>query len=193
MTSESSTSSPIGDFPPILPPVIYRTPGLELPGTGLPDFSIPSIFKIEELEVIKVKYLVDGMEPLGYIGEGKSDWVDLRASEDMRIWKGEFTLIPLGIAMELPKGYEALLAPRGSSFKHWGLIQTNSLGIVDESYCGDNDMWYWPTYATKTCRIHKNDRVCQFRIIKHQPVLTFQTVDSLDNPDRSGFGSTGKQ
>lgn len=140
---------------------------------------------------VKVKYMVDGIEPLEYIGGGKSDWVDLRVAEDIRIWKGEFHLLPLGVAIELPKGYEALVAPRSSTFKNYGLLQANSLGVIDEAFCGDDDHWHLPVYATKTVRLHKNDRIAQFRIIKHQPKLIFQTVDQLDGENRCGFGSTG--
>ena len=102
-------------------------------------------------------------------------------------------MIPLGVAMELPQGYEALVIPRSSTFKHFGLIQTNSVGLIDESYCGDNDQWHFPALAKRDTVIHAGDRICQFRIIEHQPRIVFDPVDSLGNADRGGFGSTGKQ
>ena len=143
------------------------------------------------MEIIKIKYFDDKIEKLEYIDE-KSDWIDLRASEDIEMKKGDFSLIPLGVAMKLPSGYEAHIVPRSSTFKTWGIIQTNSMGVIDESYCGDNDQWKMPVYATQDTVIHKNDRICQFRIMKHQPTIEFEEVDKLEGKDRSGFGSTGK-
>ena len=143
------------------------------------------------METIKIKYLSDEIERLDYI-DGKSDWIDMRASEEVTLKAGEFKLIPLGVAMQLPKGYEAHLVPRSSTFKTWGIIQTNSMGIVDCSYCGDNDMWRMPVYATRDTQIHVNDRIAQFRIIKNQPQINFVEVECLGNDDRGGFGSTGK-
>ena len=140
---------------------------------------------------IKIKYHTDEIDKLTYI-EGKSDWIDLRASEDIELKAGEFKLIPLGVSMELPKGYEAHLIPRSSTFKTWGIIQTNSMGLIDESYCGDNDIWKMPVYATRDTVIHKNDRICQFRIMAHQPVIEFEEVEYLEGVERGGFGSTGK-
>ena len=116
----------------------------------------------------------------------------MRASEEVELKAGDFKLIPLGVAMELPKGYEAHLVPRSSTFKTWGLLQTNSVGIVDCSYCGDNDMWRMPVYATMDTVIHVNDRIAQFRIFKNQPEIVFDQVEHLGNKDRGGFGSTGK-
>ena len=115
------------------------------------------------------------------------------ASEDVELKAGEFKLIPLGVAMELPKGYEAHLVPRSSTFKNYGILQTNSCGIIDCSYCGDEDMWRMPVYATRDTVIHQNDRICQFRIVENQPKITFDEVESLGNADRGGFGSTGRQ
>lgn len=143
------------------------------------------------MENIKIKYFTDQIEKLDYI-DGKSDWIDMRASEDVTLKAGEFKLIPLGVAMELPQGYEAHLVPRSSTFKNWGIIQTNSVGIIDCSYCGDNDMWRMPVYATRDTQIHVNDRIAQFRIIENQPKINFQEVEHLGNDDRGGFGSTGK-
>ena len=142
-------------------------------------------------ETIKIKYHTDEIEKLRYI-DGKSDWIDLRAAEDVELKAGEFKLISLGVSMELPKGYEAHVVPRSSTFKTWGILQANSIGIIDESYCGDNDIWKMPVYATRDTTIHKNDRICQFRIEKHQPTIMFEEVDTLGNEDRSGFGSSGK-
>ena len=139
---------------------------------------------------IRIKYFSDDIERIHYI-EGKSDWMDLRAAEDVSMKAGEFRLIPLGIAIELPKGYEAHVVPRSSTFKNFGLIQTNSMGVIDESYCGDNDQWFWPAYALRDSEVKKGDRICQFRIMEHQPVFTFVEVEKLGEVDRGGFGSTG--
>ena len=143
------------------------------------------------MEQIKIKYFTDKIDKLEYI-DGKSDWIDLRASEEVTLKKGEFKLIPLGLAMELPKGYEAHIVPRSSTYKNFGLIQANHCGIVDGSYCGDNDMWRMPVIAMRDTTIHVNDRICQFRIMKNQPRICFEQVDHLEGADRGGFGSTGK-
>ena len=143
------------------------------------------------MEKIKIKYHTDEIEKLRYI-DGKSDFIDLRAAEDIELKAGDFKLISLGVSMELPKGYEAHIVPRSSTFKTWGIIQTNSMGIVDESYRGDSDIWKMPVYATRDTVIHKNDRICQFRIIEHQPTIEFEEVNKLEGSDRGGFGSTGK-
>ena len=141
------------------------------------------------METIKIKYFSDEIDRLDYI-DGKSDWIDMRASEEVTLKAGEFKLIPLGVAMQLPKGYEAHLVPRSSTFKTWGIIQTNSMGVVDCSYCGDNDMWRMPVYATRDTHIHINDRIAQYRIVKNQPQIDFVEVESLGNDNRGGFGST---
>ena len=143
-------------------------------------------------ETIKIKYFTDKIEKLTYI-DGKSDWIDLRAAEDVVLKKGEFKLIPLGVAMELPKGYEAHVVPRSSTFKNFGIIQTNHQGVIDCSYCGDNDQWFMPVYAVRDTQIHVNDRICQFRIMENQPKILFDEVAELENTDRGGHGSTGKQ
>ena len=149
---------------------------------------------------IKIKYFKteserentpEFVDELEYI-DGKSDWIDLRSSKDVSLKKGEFALIPLGVAMEIPEGYEAHIAPRSSTFKNFGIIQTNSIGIIDHSYCGDNDIWRMPVYAVRDTEIHVNDRICQFRIMENQPKIKFNRVESLGNVDRGGFGSTGK-
>ena len=141
---------------------------------------------------IRVKYFTDKIDRLEYVG-GKSDWVDLRASEDVTLRAGESALIPLGIAVELPEGYEAHVVPRSSTFRNYGILQTNSMGVIDCTYCGDDDMWRWPVYATRDTVIHTNDRICQFRIMKNQPELIFEEVEHLGNENRGGFGSTGIQ
>lgn len=145
-----------------------------------------------EMERIKIKYFSDEIEKLTYI-DGKSDWIDLRASEEVSLKKGEFKLIPLGVAMELPKGFEAHIVPRSSTYKNFGIIQANHCGIVDGSYCGDNDMWRMPVIALRDTVIHVNDRICQFRIMENQPKIRFEEVAHLTGEDRGGFGSTGKQ
>lgn len=139
---------------------------------------------------ILVKYLAD-IEPIEVIEGG--DWIDLRSAEDIELEVGEFKLIPLGVAIQLPKGYEALVVPRSSTYKKYKIIQTNSIGVIDEKYCGDGDQWYMPVVADEKTVIHKNDRICQFRIIEHQPTFEIKAVDTLGNDDRGGFGSTGIQ
>ena len=144
------------------------------------------------MENIRIKYFTDKIDRLEYI-DGKSDWIDLRASETVELKAGEFKLILLGVAMQLPKGYEAHVVPRSSTFKNYGLLQVNSCGIIDGSYCGDDDMWRMPVYATRDIVVNINDRICQFRIVENQPQIVFEEVTSLGNANRGGFGSTGKQ
>lgn len=144
------------------------------------------------METIKIKYFTDKIEKLTYI-DGKSDWIDLRAAESVDLKKGEFKLIPLGVAMELPKDYEAHIVPRSSTFKNFGIIQTNHQGVIDSSYCGDNDEWKMPVYAMRDTHIEVNDRICQFRIMENQPKIQFEEVKALTGVDRGGFGTTGKQ
>ena len=157
---------------------------------------------------IRIKYF-EGAKKLEKIEKG--DWIDLRANKDIFIPKGEMRLIPLGVAMELPIGYEAHLVPRSSTFKKWGIIQTNHCGIIDCSYCGDNDEWLFPAYCLEDrdeCEmvykdgvgtkkygtwIRKGDRICQFRIMENQPALEFEEVEVLRNKDRGSFGSTGSK
>ncbi len=146
----------------------------------------------KEMEKIKIKYFTEDIDKLTYI-DGKSDWIDLRASETVELRAGEFKLIPLGVAMELPRGYEAHVVPRSSTFKNYGILQTNSCGIIDGSYCGDQDMWRMPVYATRDTVIGKNERICQFRIVENQPKIVFEEVASLDGENRGGFGSTGRK
>ena len=144
------------------------------------------------MEKIIIKYFSDEIEHLRYI-DNKSDWIDLRAAENVTLKKGEFRLISLGVAMQLPKGYEAHIVPRSSTYKNFGLIQANHMGVVDESYCGDGDCWYFPAVAMRDTDIHVNDRICQFRIMEHQPRIEFEEVNNLTGKDRGGFGSSGRQ
>lgn len=143
-----------------------------------------------EVETIKIKYHND-IRPLEILDNG--DWIDLRAAEDVNLEKGDFRLISLGVSMKLPEGYEAHIVPRSSTFKHWGIIQANHMGVIDNSYCGDNDIWKFPAIATRDAVIYKNDRICQFRIMKKQPCIRFDTVEHLNGPDRGGFGSSGRK
>ena len=139
---------------------------------------------------LKVKYFTSDLEPLACVPG--SDWVDLRAAEEIVLKAGEYRLIPLGVAIALPEGFEAHVVPRSSTFKNYGVLQTNSMGVVDGSYRGDGDQWHWPVYATRDVVIPKNSRICQFRIVENQPPLLFTTVERLEGVDRGGFGSTGK-
>lgn len=137
---------------------------------------------------INVKYHAD-IYPLKMTMNG--DWCDLRAAEDVEFKAGEYKLISLGVSMQLPPGYEALVIPRSSTFKHWGLLQTNSCGLIDNSYCGDNDIWQFPALATRDVLVEKNSRICQFRIQKKMEDVNFNTVIALNNTNRKGFGSSG--
>lgn len=139
---------------------------------------------------IKVKLQKDVVQDFELV-EGKSNWIDLRSAEDISLNKGEFKLIPLGFAMELPIGYEAHILPRSSTFKNFGIIQTNSMGIIDNSYSGNDDYWFFPAYALRETAIKKGDRICQFRIIRQMENLTVEFVKELQNSNRGGHGSTG--
>lgn len=138
---------------------------------------------------ILTKYFDKEIDKLQKIEKG--DWVDLRATETVEMKAGEFRLIPLGIGMILPDGYEANVVPRSSTYKNFGILQTNHMGVIDNTYCGDNDQWMFPALAMRDTIIHKNDRICQFRIREKQPNLNFLEVDHLKEEDRGGFGSTG--
>ena len=142
------------------------------------------------MEKIKIKYLSDKIERLRYI-DGKSDWIDLRAAERVVLKKGEFQLIPLGVAMQLPQGFEAHIVPRSSTFRKWGILQANSMGVIDESYCGDDDVWGFPALAMRDTTIARGDRICQFRVMRKMDKPELVTVERLDNASRGGFGSTG--
>ena len=139
---------------------------------------------------IKIKYFSNEIDKIQKIDKG--DWIDLRSADNIELKAGEFKLIPLGVAMELPNGYEAHIVPRSSTYKNFGIIQTNHQAVIDESYCGDNDQWFYPAYALRDTVIKTNDRICQFRIIEKQPEITFEEVVFLNNKNRGGIGSTGK-
>lgn len=139
---------------------------------------------------IKVKYFSNDIQKIEKIEKG--DWIDLRSAEDVHIKQGDFVLIPLGVGMILPYGYEAHVVPRSSTFKNWGILQTNGMGIIDNSYSGDNDQWMMPVYATRDVDIHKNDRICQFRIVEKMSHIDITEVEQLNQKSRGGFGSTGK-
>lgn len=121
----------------------------------------------------------------------KGDWIDLRLAETVTLKKGEYQLLSLGVSIKLPKGYEALVAPRSSTFKNYGIIMANSIGIIDETYCGTSDIWKFPALATRDITIPADTRIAQFRIIKHQPRIEFIIADKLSNSNRGGIGSTG--
>lgn len=142
---------------------------------------------------IKVYYHSEAIDRLQYI-DGKSDWIDLRAAENYSLKKGDFALINLGVSMQVPEGYEAHIAPRSSTFKRWGILQTNSVGVIDNSYSSAEDVWMMPVYATRDTEIKVNDRVCQFRIVENQPHIDFRevTAEELTPKARGGFGSTGR-
>lgn len=138
---------------------------------------------------IKIVYHNPNLKRLESIRQG--DWIDLRAAETVELKAGESRMISLGVSMKLPPNYEAHVAPRSSTFKNWGILQTNSVGVVDNSYSGTNDVWRWPVYATRDTVIRENDRICQFRIVERMPELCFEETEALDETDRGGFGSTG--
>ena len=155
-------------------------------GFGLPYDVLPTARLVVS---IKIKYHDQEIEKVSKIKQG--DWIDLRAAENVEIQQGDYRLISLGVSMQLPKGFEAHVAPRSSTYKNFGIICANSFGIIDESYCGDNDIWRFPAIALRDTTIHKGDRICQFRIVKKMPEVEFIEVETLGNPDRGGIGSTG--
>ena len=141
------------------------------------------------MKTILVKYFDKEIDKIKKIDIG--DWIDLRAAETVVLKKGEYKMIPLGVGMYLPSGYEAHVVPRSSTFKNFGVIQANHMGVIDESYCGENDQWYFPAIALRDTVICKNDRICQFRIAKKQPEVEIFEVEHLAEKSRGGFGSTG--
>ena len=143
------------------------------------------------MEEIKIIYHNQNIDKIVNI-ENKSDWYDLRAAETVEMKAGDYKLISLGVSMKLPEGYEAHVVPRSSTFKNYKIIQTNHQAVIDNSYCGDNDQWFYPVYAMEDTTIHLNDRICQFRIMKKQPKIKFEECTTLSDTDRGGFGSTGK-
>lgn len=138
---------------------------------------------------IPIRYHADIQPIEAYIN---GDWIDLRAAEDVELKAGEFKLISLGVSMKLPSGFEAHVVPRSSTFKNWGIIQANHMGVIDNSYSGDNDIWMFPAIALRDTVTHKNDRICQFRIMEKQPIVLFERVAHLSGADRGGFGSSGR-
>lgn len=140
------------------------------------------------METIKIKYFDDELIRLEKIAIG--DWIDLRSMEDVEMKQGEYKLLKLGVAMQLPSGYEAHVLPRSSTFKNFGIILANSMGVIDNSYCGSEDMWSFPAIALRDTKINKNDRICQFRIVKNQPQIEFIEAKELGNVSRGGIGST---
>lgn len=138
-------------------------------------------------EWIKVHYR-PGSPALEQVDKGGC--VDLYNYEDITLQKGDFQLIDLGVAIQLPQGYDALVLPRSSTFKRYGLLLANSVGYIDNSYCGTDDWWKAPVYATRDIYIPKGTRCFQFRLIKTQPKLWITTHDSLGK-NRGGIGSTG--
>lgn len=145
---------------------------------------------MNERLTVKIKYHTDIL-PIEPFTNG--DWVDLRAAEDVELKKGDIQLISLGVSMKLPDGYEAHIVPRSSTYKKWGVIQANHMGVIDNSYCGENDIWKFPAIAIRDTKIYKNDRICQFRIMEKQPKFDFMTVEHMEDPDRGGFGSSGRR
>lgn len=144
---------------------------------------------------VKIKYL-NGATKLKAIEKG--DWIDLYAAEDVTLKQGESTLVSLGFAMEFPPQYEAHLLPRSSTFKKWGIIQTNSMGIIDHTYCGNKDIWRMPVYCLvprhgEVTHIQKGDKICQFRLVERMKEVKFNETNHLGNEDRGGFGSTGSK
>lgn len=140
-----------------------------------------------ERNTIKVKYHTDNTKLKQY-----GDWIDISVAEDVVLKAGEFRKINLGIGMKLPCGFEAHVVPRSSTFEMWGIIQTNSMGVIDNKFSGNGDVWKFPAYATRDTEIKKGDRICQFRIIE-KAKMKIEVVYNLENNNRGGFGSTGKQ
>ena len=143
------------------------------------------------MKKIKIKYLNKYMEKIDKIEKG--DWIDLRVAEDVFMYAGEFKLIRLGVAMKLPENCEALIIPRSSTFKKYGILQANSIGLIDETYCGENDEWLFPAFAVRDTVIKFGTRICQFRIFDHQPEINIIEVEHLSDINRGGFGSTGEK
>lgn len=143
------------------------------------------------MEKIKIKYFDEDIDKIEKISKG--DWIDLRSAETIHLKKGEFRLIPLGVGMKLPDGYEANIVPRSSTYKNFKILQTNCFAVIDNSYSEDADEWKLPVIAMDATVIHKNDRICQFRINKIQPEIEFEEVERLDETNRGGFGSTGRK
>lgn len=139
---------------------------------------------------IGVFYLKDDSPRLKKIEHG--DWIDLYADENYDLLPGDFALISLGVIIQLPEGYEAHLAPRSSTFKNFGVIQTNGVGVVDESYRGPEDIWRMPVFALRPSTIRRGDKIAQFRIMKKMEDISITEISEVIGDSRGGFGSTGK-
>lgn len=141
---------------------------------------------------IKVKYFTNFSEDEKIKKIEKGDWIDLRSAEDVTLKKSEFRLIKLGVGMILPEGYEAHIVPRSSTFKNWKVVQANMMGVIDNSYSGNDDQWHFPAIALEDTEIKKGDRICQFRIMRKMEGISIVEVDELNSISRGGFGSTGR-
>ena len=142
------------------------------------------------MEKIKIKYFDEDITRLEKISVG--DWIDLRCAKTVKLDAGQYALIPLGVGMILPEGYEAYILPRSSTPSKFNIMCANSMGVIDNSYSGDDDEWHFPVIAIKDTIIMKNDRIAQFRIVKNQPGIEFEIVEHLNDVSRGGIGSTGK-
>lgn len=147
-------------------------------------------YETKQYKTLKIKYHSPDLNKITILPNG--DWIDLRSAERVELKQGDFKIISLGISIKLPEGYEAHIAPRSSTFKNWGIIQVNSVGVIDSTYCGEKDIWGMGVYATRDTIIEVNDRICQFRIVEKQPSIVFEEVDFMEDVNRGGFGSTGK-
>ena len=141
---------------------------------------------------IKIKYFTNFSEDEKIKKIEKGDWIDLRSAEDVTLKKSEFRLIKLGVGMILPEGYEAHIVPRSSTFKNWKVVQANMMGVIDNSYSGNDDQWHFPAIALEDTEIKKGDRICQFRIMRKMEGIDIVEVDELNATSRGGFGSTGR-
>lgn len=139
---------------------------------------------------IQIKYFSKAIDKL-ILPNKSANWIDLRAAEEVSLKAGEMKLIRLGVGMILPEGYEAHIVARSSTFKNFGVLQANAYGVVDETYCGEEDEWCFPAYAVRDTVIHVNDRICQFRIEEHQPTFEFEETEHLKDKSRGGFGTSG--
>lgn len=183
--------------------MVYGVAGIAVVYAILSDMTVPLwavllfiavIFLVGTLnrgKRIKVKYFVSGLDPIQKISVG--DWIDLRAGETVSLKRGDYYVIRLGVGMILPDGYESLVLPRSSTPEKFGIMVANSMGVIDNSYCGDADEWRFPAVALRDTTIRKGDRIAQFRIVENQPKLIFETVSNLKANNRGGIGSTGKR
>lgn len=142
---------------------------------------------LETAKELKVKINTHGNK----LPEAHGEWIDLYTAEDAELKQLDFKIISLGISMQLPNGYYAEVVPRSSTCKNFGVIMANSMGIIENSYCGDGDVWGFPAVAIRDTFIPKDTRICQFRLVKQSKAVEFEQVEKLDNANRGGFGSTG--